>query len=79
MGCCGPDADFAKDFGDFIRSGRIRKQHSQKDLAKLLDVDQSYLSRIEQGTRNVDFEFAVRICSYLELDLNDFLKERCCL
>ena len=71
----GTDHNFAKAFGEFIRDGRSSKRYSQKDLAKLLDVDQSYLSRIEQGSRSVDFEFAVRICSYLDLNLNDFLKK----
>lgn len=69
------DRDFAKAFGEFIRDGRIKKRYSQNELAKRLDLDQSYLSRFEQGSRSVDFELAVKICSCLDLDLNDFLKQ----
>ena len=68
------DHDFAKAFGEFIRDGRINKKLSQLELATGLGITQSYLSRFEQGTRSVDFELAVRICSYLDLDLNDFIK-----
>ena len=70
----GNDKEFGKVFGEFIREGRTLKKLSQQDLAAALGLNQSYLSRIEQGTRNVDFELAVKICSYLSLDLNDFLK-----
>ena len=67
------DQSFAKHFGEFVRKGRIGKKVSQKDLAEVLDITQPYLSRIEQGARSIDFEFAVKICSFLGLDLNDFL------
>ena len=66
---------FAKAFGEFIRSGRVGKKRSQKDLANILDLDQSYLSRLEQGARSIDFELAVKICSCLDLDLNDVLTQ----
>lgn len=65
--------NFAKHFGEFVRNGRIGKKVSQNDLAEALGINQSYLSRIEHGARSIDFEFAVKICSYLGLDLNDFL------
>ena len=69
------DNYFGKAFGEFIRDGRNFKKLSQHELANNLGMNQSYLSRIEQGTRNVDFELAVKICSYLDLDLNDFLTQ----
>ncbi len=70
------DQNFAKHFGEFIRNGRVSKKVSQNDLAEALGINQSYLSRIEQGARNIDLELAVKICSYLELDLNDFLNSK---
>jgi len=65
--------NFAKRFGEFIRNGRIRKKLSQQELADHLGMNQSYLSRIEQGARSIDFELAVKICAFLTLDLNDFI------
>ena len=66
--------DFAKHFGKFVRDGRLAKNFSQKDLALYMDMGQPYLSRIEQGLRNVDLELAFKLCEYLELDLNEFIK-----
>lgn len=66
---------FAKLFGEFIRQGRNKQKINQQDLADHLGLTQSYLSRIEQGTRSVDLELAIKICSFLQLDLNDFLKQ----
>ncbi len=70
------DQNFAKHFGEFIRNGRVGKKVSQNDLAEALGINQSYLSRIEQGARNIDLELAVKICSFLGLDLNDFLNSK---
>ena len=70
------DQNFAKHFGEFIRNGRVGKKVSQNDLAEALGITQSYLSRIEQGARNIDLELAVKICSYLGLNLNDFLNSK---
>ena len=69
------DQSFAKHFGEFVRDGRIKGKLSQQDLANHLGMTQPYLSRIEQGTRSVDLELAVKICSFLNLDLNDFLSK----
>ena len=70
------DQNFAKHFGEFIRNGRVGKKVSQNDLAEALGINQSYLSRIEQGARNIDLELAIKICFYLGLDLNDFLNSK---
>lgn len=67
--------NFAKLFGEFIRQGRSKQKINQQDLAAHLGLTQSYLSRLEQGTRSVDLELAIKICSFLQLDLNDFLKQ----
>ena len=67
------DQKFAKLFGEFVRDSRGLKKVSQQELADQLEISQSYLSKIEQGVRSVDFELAVRICSFLNRDLNDFL------
>ena len=69
------DQNFAKLFGEFVRNSRGLKKVSQQELADQLEISQSYLSKIEQGVRSVDFELAVRICSFLNRDLNDFLKQ----
>ena len=72
------DQKFAKLFGEFVRDSRGLKKVSQQELADQLEISQSYLSKIEQGVRSVDFELAVKICTFLNRDLNDFLKQTNC-
>lgn len=61
-------------FGTFIKEARVRKGIVQFDLSNHLGVTQSYYSLIESGSRNVDLQLAMKICKYLGLDLNEFLK-----
>jgi transcriptional regulator with XRE-family HTH domain len=39
-------------FGKRVREIRLKKDMSQGDLAKLLDVHRAYISGIERGVRN---------------------------
>lgn len=61
-------------FGKFIREGRERKGLFQADVADKLGISQGYYSHIERGTRTVDFVVALKICQFLGLDINDFVK-----
>ncbi|TYK66824.1 helix-turn-helix domain-containing protein [Colwellia echini] len=45
--------DFAKIIGKNIKVMRVQKDMSQAELAFSADIDQSYLSRVENGTVNV--------------------------
>lgn len=63
-----------KDFGDWIRSERERKQLSQEEVATELGLHQTYYSKLELARREVDFATAIQICKVLELDLSDFIK-----
>ena len=68
------ELNFAELFGEFVRQGRMEQKIKQQDLADHLGMSQAYLSRLEQGARNIDLELAVKICSFLKLDLNEFIK-----
>ena len=45
--------DFAKIIGKNIKVMRVKKDMSQAELAFSAEVDQSYLSRVENGSVNV--------------------------
>lgn len=62
------------EFGKFIREGRESHHLYQSDVAHELEVSQQYYSQIENGTRNVDFVMALKICKTLNLDLNQFIR-----
>lgn len=63
-----------KDFGDWIRSERERKQLSQEEVAAQLGLHQTYYSKLELARREIDFATAIQVCRVLGLDLSDFIK-----
>lgn len=60
-------------FGDYIRKGRESKNMTQTEVAEQLGVTQSHYSKIESGTRNVDFVVALKICAVIGLDIHAFI------
>ena len=62
-------------FGSFIKEGREKLDLYQSDIASLLGISQPYYSAIERGDRNVDLVLALKICSILNLDLNDYIRK----
>lgn len=63
-----------KDFGEWIKTERERKQLSQAEVAFSANIAQSQYSRIESAKREVDLVTAMAICRVLGLDLSDFIK-----
>ena len=62
-------------FGKYIKEARERRKMSQQELADVLQVSQSYLSRIENGERDVDLAVAINICAALGYGLQDFMNK----
>ena len=61
-----------KEIGPKLRSLRRKNRYTQKQVADYLEIDQSYLSKIEKGERNlndVNFEKLCLLydCSYAYL------------
>jgi transcriptional regulator with XRE-family HTH domain len=61
--------DYKKAFGVI----RAAKNLSQKDLAKILDVTPSYISRIERGERSPSPEIISLLCERLNIPLALFM------
>lgn len=60
-------------FGYFIKSARIEKNMTQREVAEKAKIEQAYLSKIERGVREPTLNVALRLCSVLNLDINDFV------
>ena len=61
-----------KTFGQTIKNARKEKHITQRDLAKIIDVDFSYISKIETGALEPPSEAVIiKIAKILELDSNE--------
>lgn len=58
-----------------LRDLRKQKGFRQKDLADILDVPQSFISKYEVGERRLDVLEARMICHAIGVDFSDFVKQ----
>src|SRR5689334_12570609 len=61
------------DFGKALRTVRARKGLSQKDVAKLTSLDQSYISLIESGRRKPTLAIAEELARALDIPVYLFM------
>lgn len=62
-----------KTFGLFIKSKRVEKNYSQKDLAELLFVTEGAISKWERGISYPDITMISDICRVLEISEHEFI------
>ena len=61
--------------GEKLKTLREKSKLSQKQLAGYLDIDQSYLSKIESNERQVNIEILDKLSILFGLNLEDFDKD----
>lgn len=61
-------------FGDNIKHIRIEKGFTQDDLATILAVDKSYISRIENGRINLTVNSILKISEALKVNIVELFK-----
>lgn len=61
--------------GSIIKQFRKEKGISQKKLAQLAEISNSYLSDIEVGRTNPSLKTLLKIAKVLEVDINTFVIE----
>ncbi|TWX71729.1 helix-turn-helix transcriptional regulator [Colwellia demingiae] len=67
--------DFAKIIGKNIKVMRVQKDMSQADLAFSADIDQSYLSRVENGTVNITIIKLYKMTVVMNCTVQELLPE----
>lgn len=58
-----------------LRELRQEQKILQVDMAEQLEVPQSFVSKYESGTRNLDILELRRICQLMGISLPDFVKK----
>jgi HTH-type transcriptional regulator, competence development regulator len=61
-------------FGARIRELRERKQLSQLDLEVRSGINRTEISRIENGTKNIEFFTIIKLAVALEVELSQLFK-----
>ena len=61
-------------FGRNLKRLRLEKDISQESLSFLADLDRSYISNIEKGTRNVSITVAAQLADALNVEISELFK-----
>lgn len=62
-------------FGQFILEARMARNMTQSEVARIAHLSQAYLSKVELEKREPTLSVALAICSALDIDINDFVKQ----
>ena len=63
-----------KKLGENLRKLRLKRNFSQGDLAKKLEVDRAYISNIENGRMNPTLSTLEKIANALGISSSELLK-----
>lgn len=62
------------DVGKYIAKARIKSGLSQRELAKISNISNSEISKIESGIRiNINTNILKRLCKFINLEFNELL------
>ena len=56
--------------GAYIQSLRVQNGYTQGELAKALNVDQSFLSRIEAGQKGCSVDMFIQLSEFFQVSLD---------
>ena len=64
-----------KVFLELLYQVRVNSGLRQIDLAQKLNVNQSFVSKIESGERRIDIIELIEICESIDVNIVDFIKK----
>lgn len=59
--------------GTRLKQARLNKKITQENLAEMIDVSVTYISRIERGSTNINLKRLSEICDILEVTEGEIL------
>ena len=57
-----------KIFGKNLKYYRFQKKYTQAKLAEKVDISSNYVSQLERGKHNIDFDIIEQLCEILEIE-----------
>lgn len=69
------DSIILRSIGEKIREIRLQKKLTQKELAFILDIEISQITRIETGKINTSIINLIKIAKALEINISELLKD----
>lgn len=63
------------EFGEMIKTRRKQKKLTQEELSELAGITDVYLRDLERGSYTATWVICLRICSALDIDINDIRKK----
>ena len=67
--------NFSYTLGSNIRAERLRKHHTQDELAELIDMSVNYIGKIERGVTIPSSYVLFRIASVLKIPIDELFKD----
>lgn len=67
--------DHNKAFGEALRHFRKTHHLSQEKLAEIADIDRTYISLLELGSRSPTLDTVVPLCRAMTLRLDEFFQK----
>jgi len=62
--------------GSRLRKLRLKTQLSQEEFGDMVDADRTYISKIENGTKNLTICKLCSICEKMGITLHDFFNDK---
>lgn len=59
--------------GEYIRSLRIQNGYTQSELSKVMNIDQSYLSRVESGAKGCSVDMFIQFSNFFHVSLDSLI------
>ena len=62
--------DYRLKIGDSLRNIREKKGYSQDDLAEIMNINRSTISKIENGKFSITIDYLVKFAWYLDFNIS---------
>ncbi len=70
------EMDIKIKIGIAIKETRERKKLTQAELATISDIDRTFISHVENGSRNISMETLEKLLKGLDTTFKDFFRKR---